>query len=73
MFSEDLIMILNVFSPLNYLIKNPLNQKIFLKLTKAEDSEIETDNRYKRILIISKIFNNSIQRGDNMKLGCGLM
>jgi hypothetical protein len=67
MFSEDHIMIFNVFSPLNYLILNQLNQKIFHKLMKAEDSEKEPGNRYKKTQTISKIYNNSIQRRDNMK------
>ena len=67
MFSEDLIMIFNVFYPHNYLILNQSNQKIFHKLTKAEDSEIEMDNRYRKTQIISKMYNNSIQRKDNLK------
>jgi hypothetical protein len=60
MFSEDHIMIYNVFSPLNYLILNQSNQKIFHRLMKAEDLEIEMDNRYRITLTISKIYNNTI-------------
>lgn len=40
---------------------------------KTEDSEIEMASKCKKILKISEIFNNTIQKEENSKQECGWM